>query len=222
MGNSPNKLYNDIKTAVKSLIYKYEQWTNDDICDKLTVIYYDKLIRFPKDTITEASTAIGISAYDNITDKEKGEMCVKIIDHYKKRVDLLKKIIGAIDICYTKIEKSKKGNVCRKAKEYIDDFMICQKIGGIWTDEVQYKNIVDNIKRCGRYDEWIDFIYNMEDQWAKYNQKLLEIVNKIKKDIDNSMDAEIFDQLVDETNLIIKKMHYIVDIYYLLAINYSS
>jgi len=223
MGNafSTNKLYNNIKNTVKKLIYTYEQWISEDICDKLTVVYYDKLVRFSKDELNNASLAIGISPYANIDKTEKGEICIKIINHYKKRIDLLKKIISEVDKSYIKIEKAKKGNVCRKAKEYVDDFIKCQKVGGIWIDEEQYKTIIKNIKDCGKYDEWLNFIYGMENNWVKYNEKLMAIVDKIKKDIDNSIDDQMFEQLDDETNLIIKKMHYIVDIYYLLAINFS-
>jgi hypothetical protein len=63
MGNSFNtshRLYNDIKTTVKSLIYKYSQWTHDDICDKLSIVYYDKLIKFGKDELTNASLSIAL------------------------------------------------------------------------------------------------------------------------------------------------------------------
>lgn len=220
MGNSSCSLYSNIKHTIKELIFQYELWTQDDICDKLCLIYYNKLIKFNKSDLLNASTAIGIkSSFDNNFDKKK--LCTAIINHYKKRIFLLNKICNAVDKGYQQINRAQKGYVCVGTKQYVDDLIVCQKINGLWIDESQYKKIIQNIKNNGGYDRWYSYIQNMDATWKKYTQKLLNIIIKIKKDVDNSINDELFSQIEEEVDLIIKKMNYLTDIYYLLAINYE-
>src|ERR1700744_1942450 len=104
--NNSVNLYDNIRKQVSDLIYKYEFWTNNEICDKLTIVYYDKLIQFPKTDLLDASSYIGIK---NDIDKkiDKAELCSKIINHYKNRIDLLKEIMDSVDKSYRRLNQAK-------------------------------------------------------------------------------------------------------------------
>lgn len=209
-------LYSKIKEIVKDLLYKYEFWTNPEICDKLTLVYYDKLIQYKKSDLVDASTYIGIK--HGPTPKD---LCVNIITHYRKRIELLRTIWNEIDKNRNKVIQAKKGPVCRNVDMYVDNFFTCEKYGGLWQNSKQYNEIINKLKKAKVYDKWVSHVENLEKKWKEYMRRLLKNINDIKEDIDNTIDEDGFESLNDECMLTIKKLNYITDIYYLLAINYG-
>jgi hypothetical protein len=226
MGNSssliPNNgenLYNLIKKEINDLVYKYEFWTDNRICDKLTFIYHDKLIQFRKEDLLNASVSIGIKQ-DIETDKNK--MCNKIIFHYKDRITLLQKIWDAVHKGYKRIYMSKKGPVCQNVNKFVDNFFTCKEYKGLWLSEEQYKTVLENLKKYNLNNDQIKYIKDLNKFWIKCMKKLYNSIIIIKEDINNSIDNDSFIQLRDNINIVIKKMNYVSDIYYLLIINQSN
>lgn len=228
MGQSSSRfqsesLHNKIIEEVKELIYKYDFWTKEDICDKLALVYYDKLIQFKSSDILDASASVGIVYDKKVDDKEidKHELCAKIIDHYRKRIELLNDIKTAVEEGYLKLLRAQKGPICKNADKYVGDFLECQKIKGVWLNEDQYGKIVENLKKNGNYDEWKTHIVNLDSSWKKNLQKLSDVIEIIKRDIDNSIDESKFAELKKHTNETIEKIEKMSNIYYLLATNFA-
>lgn len=209
--------YNKLRDDIKDLINSYEFWTNDKICERLSLVYYDKLIQFKKSDLLDMSASIGISQNNN----NCNELCHQIINHYNKRIAILQRISIAINKTRNKILRAKKGPVCKNVDKYIDDFFECEKYNGLWLNEEQYTKVINKIKSLNIYDNWLSYIQNLDMKWKKYMEYLHKIVVIIKEDIDNTHDDNMIDQVSDTVDLIIKKIDYVCDIYYLLVVNYG-
>jgi hypothetical protein len=215
---STESLHNKIMIELKELIYRYEFWTKDDICSKLSIVYFDKLIQFKQNDILDASAYIGIAKDTSVN---KIELCAKIIAHYRKRIELLIDIKNSLEKTYTKIFNSMKGPVCQNVNGFVNDFFTCQKIDGIWLNEDQYQNLIKMIKRTDRYSELQTHIKNLNSSWKTYIKRLQKTVDIIKKDIDNSMNDRTFEDVVKYTRDTIDKLEKVTDIYYLLVVNFK-
>ena len=158
-------LYNKIRDEIKDLTRKYEFWTDENICDRLSLVYYDKLIQFKKSDLLDASTSIGIKHNNG---KESDEICHQIINHYKKRIMLLRQIWLAIDKNRQKILQAKNGPICKNVDKYVGDFFTCEKVNGLWLNEDQYNKIIKRIKALGIYDNWLSYIQGLDNKWKKY------------------------------------------------------
>lgn len=213
-----NNLYDKIQNEIRHLLYNYNFWTNDQICDQLSLVYYDKLINFQKSELLGASASIGIT-HDSQIDKDG--LCKMIIEHYKRRITLLTKIKTALDSAYLKILNSTAGPVCKNVDAYIDDFFECKKANGIWLNQQQYQTIIENIKKTKGYETWINHVHNLDNNWKKYLHKLNNVVMLLKNDVDNKMSNAMFTEVEKHTNNVIRKMNYVCDIFYLLVVNFS-
>ncbi|CAH6421807.1 Hypothetical protein KVN_LOCUS495 [uncultured virus] len=214
-------LYNEIKKNIKELIYDYQIWTNDKICDNLEVIYYDKLIKLNKPNLLDISSAIG---YKSNKEYDKQKLCQIIISHYKRRIKLLQIINQALDKEKIRLYQAKNGPVCKNTNKYVsvEDFFICEQIpNSLWIDRVQYQKIIEKYKKVNIQTEWIFWIKKLEKCYYKSLRILLKIVRKIKQDIDNKMDEIEFDKLENSTIKIIENMNKLCELYYLLAVNYN-
>lgn len=217
---SNQNLYLKIKETVSDLIYRYEFWTDPKICAKLSLVYYDNLIQFEKSSLVDVSTVIGIKSPSN-TPQTKEALCKEIISHYEKRINLLKKIWTIVDTNRKKIVQATHGPVCKKVDKFVENFFTCQEYGGLWLDETQYRQIIANLKESNIHEDWIKFIEGLESKWYTYMDKFLRIITIIKEDIDNKLDDVEITNINDDTDVLIKKINGIMDIYYLLAINYA-
>lgn len=222
MGQTPshytsNNLYAKIQNEIRHMIYNYQIWTDDKICDKLETIYHDKLITFNKSDILNATMSIGLK---HETDVPKDELCHRIIIHYKKRLDILIKIKNALEKSYDQILSVTSGNVCRNVDEYVGDFFTCAQKNGLWLNEEQYQAKLKQIKQTAEHNLWIKYVTGLDKNWKKYINKLNKIITVIKNDVDNNMSDASFDELNKHTDEVIRKMKYVCDIYCLIIINF--
>lgn len=217
MGNKNTNLYNTIQTEVNNLITSYQFWTNNELCSSIEPVYYDKLLKFDKTDLINTSTIIGIKFSNSI---DKNQLCKQIIEHFKDRIVLLKRIYEAIDKVKRKIDRVKSGPVCKNVDGYIEDFITCQKYNGLWINKEQYEEIIKNLSKTKLFNEHLTYVYKLEDKWKSSMNHLYNIIMILKKDTNNAISDDDFIKLRDNAELVIEKLHYITDIYYLLTINY--
>lgn len=215
------KLYDTVRQTIKDIIYETKFWADNknNMCDKFVVVYYDKLIQYNTSEILDASMAIGIK-HDKEINKE--ELCKKIVTHYKKRIELLTYILNSVTKMFAKLTRAIQGPVCQGVDEYVDDFYQCKRMRGVWLNEDQYVQILGKIEKLDIYNGWIEHIKYLNSNWLKYMQDLYDIIIIIKRDIDNTIDDDTFSEMEEMARSTIKKMNYICDIHYLLAINYTD
>lgn len=212
-----NDLYNEIRTSIDELLDEYKFWTNKNVCKDLEFVYYDKLIRFKKSDLLNASTAIGYKFNDNVN---KPAICNTIISHYKKRIELLKYILQTVQKAQQKIDRANNGPVCRNVDGFISDLYNCNQIKGAeWMNKNAYKEYVKQLKKHERYDTWKHWLDKLINYYDTTLQKIQIIINKIKGDVNRSISEGEYKALMAHTQETLKSLNTLSDIYYLLAIN---
>lgn len=215
-------LYQEIRKTIKDLVEEYKFWADDGICRELEVIYYNKLLKFDIDKLADASTAIGFSHHKEIAEQDKEKICQRIIDHYKKRIELLKFIDKAVKRGRNRIDHALNGPVCRNVDTFVEDFFTCKKIpNAVWIEKTQYDQIVDKFFKANRNQEWEKYIDKLDFYYYQCLQKLLITIDQIKKSIHHSVSEARFAQIENRAKRLVKHMDNICDIFYLLAINYE-
>lgn len=209
----------NIKNTIKDLIKNYEIWTNESICINMEVILNRNLVKLSEKQLSEITVSIGYKANSEYS---KEELCKIIINHYKRRIELLKLINLEIDKCANMLNRAANGPVCKNVNKYVDDFFTCGTIpNALWLDQEKYKISIQKLKREGRIDTFSKWINNLDKSYYKYLKKILVVIDIIKKDIDKNISQEDFGILEDFTKKILCKMTTICEIYYLLTINYK-
>lgn len=221
LNNESLKLYDKIKETVKNIIDDNNFWTNTELCDKIVITYYDKLIQYDNDELMNTSMLIGIK-HDQDKYLNKEELCKNIINHYNKRIQLLTYIMNSITIMFAKLTRVVQGPVCQNVDKYVDNFNECIKLQGIWLDKENYYKIIKKIESLDVYNGWVKHIKNLNNYWLISMKRLDDIIDIIKTDIDNTINDETMDDLNLMVKEVVVKMNYICDIHYLLAINYTD
>jgi len=209
-------LHHQIREEIKKIVYDYKFWTDNKLCNKIELIYRDKLIKFPKTNLLNISATVGLKYSTNVSKKK---LCHNIINHYQQRINLLKRIQHAIFMTQKKLRRAKDGPVCKNINKYIEDFFVCDKYKGLWVSQKEYNIMIKRVHKLKLYDQWKKYIDSLDKYYFKSLRQLQMIITKIKNDIDNSMEKVEFDKLVSLTNSTIKNMKNITDSYYILAIN---
>jgi len=221
--SSNDIIMHEIRYTIKDLIKNYEVWANNESCNNLEVIYNGKLTKLTLDQLRGISATIGYKYDKNTTGQlSKEKLCRNIITHYKKRINLLQFINFNIEKCADMLHKSKNGPVCKNVDGFLDDFFKCNSIpNSLWINKEEYADMIDRLKQQNRLESLIKWIDDLEEHYNKSLQKLLKIIDIIKKDIDKTIPQPEFDAIEEYTRKIINNMTTLCEIYYLLAINYK-
>lgn len=220
MGNSKSLYYEEyfsnLEKDLKPMIDNYNFWTNDAICNKIELFYYDKLIQFPKDSLLNITAGIGI-VY-NETNINKTELCKIIIDNFKIRIDILKLIYRVISDNKMKLDRANFGPICTSIDDFIDDFIICENMKGKWLNSEQYSNYLNSLEK-NKKSEHVKQLNKLQDIYINYIKKLNYIVDQLKKDISHTLTINELDNIAKTTKEIIDKMNQITNIFYLIIVN---
>lgn len=224
--NTSKILVDEIKSIVNNLSYnKREWWLNEDNCQKLEMLYQDELMKFDKNIIIDSAIIIGIPIKETYS---KEIICNKITQHFRKRAELMKTIINAVDQTQIMIKKlNNGGNVCTgvdkfvgsKSNKVIDDWIICGQIDGVWIDEEKFNQILKKIKETDRYKLYYSSMIDFELNYYKFLRILRAYLYKIKEDVDNKMPDEEYYIMEKEILTLIEKMKEKCETFYLIAIN---
>lgn len=207
-------MYN-IKNTVNELMNDYEIWANDQLCNNFELIYNGKLITLSD---VQLKGIIAMIGYNNSENLSKDDLCQIIINHYKRKIELLKSINETIDKCNNMIHRAKNGKYCLNVNTFIDDFYTCNQIdGAIWIDKDEYKIIIHKLKKQDRLKGMLIWIEGLDGKYNESVKKLTGIIDMIKKDVDESE----FKIIEAHTYKTLEYMVLICEIYYLLAINYK-
>jgi len=220
MGNTKSDLHLQLKQTIKEIIGEYQFWTNESICEKLEVVYLDKLIKYDKGNLTHLSLAIGISPPKHY---DKNDICDNIINHYKKRIQVLESISKVIDKTQQQLLNSKKGPVCRGIDKYTTSMDTCVEKDGMWIGEKEYMEYLKIINNKDKRKMWIDRVNAYYSKYYYYFNELSKIIDFIKKDltapISNKMANEKFEIHKLKTLELIKSIQDVCDKIYFTTVN---
>lgn len=212
------KIYKEIMKEIVLLIDKYKYWTMDEICPKLEPVYYDKLLRIGKDNIYGLADTIGIKQEDHYSQED---LCQLIINHFKKRLDLIKCIMVGInkasEILFRTRGGSSKG-VCARVDTYVSTIEDCKSYGGLWIDGDQYRKMLKYVKGSEKYKIWKSTVEDLEEDFVKYLSRIKKIMKKVS-DGEYILKSKEFCDFDSYSREVVRRMVYLCEIYYLLAVN---
>lgn len=215
---SNDQLLNNVNKTIDELIDDYNPWANDKLCDNFELVYNDKLIKLSTVQLKGLVSTIG---YTDIEKLEKKDLCLMIIGHYKKRIELLNKIKSAINKCKSMLTRARSGNVCLNVTNYVDDFYLCKELSGIWIGKDEYQLMMNKLKNQNRLVGLTFWLEGLNKTYNNSLRKINSIITMIKKDINKSVDEIEFGVIEEHTNKTLEYMLLICEIYYLLVINYK-
>jgi hypothetical protein len=209
----------EIQNTIKELIKKYSIWSNPEKCNKMELVYKNKLLGFSDSQLYEVGLLLGYKS-DKQIPREK--ICNFIVSHYKKRIDLLKKINIDINKCADMLVRVREGEFCKNTSKNVTDFFLCNAIPKtMWINKKEYKKLLEKLAKSNRLEPMMKWINNLEKYYYSSLNKLLRIVTTIKQDIDNTLSFIEFEAIENETDIVLKDMLNMCEIYYLLSINSS-
>jgi len=107
MGNSilPSELSHKIRDIASELsnLYTYK-FIDSDFCNSIELIYQNQLIPYKNSDLLNTASELGVVA--NVP-KLKNNVCQSIINHYKKRLQMISYILATLEICETRAVKNK-------------------------------------------------------------------------------------------------------------------
>jgi len=129
--NKGAELKTQILHTVAELKSKYREYTSSDVCNRIALIYTDRLMDYSNVKLREVAYRFGMTA--NLP-KEKAKLCQMIVKHYHDRIELLKLVESSIDDCSVRIFALTSGPACLGRPD-IHDQKACQVDGGQWIKE---------------------------------------------------------------------------------------
>ena len=210
-------LYQQIMNKIKKSIEDSQFWLDQDLCDRLEIVYMDQLQQFDNAELIGVSFAIGIKIDEKYNKKK---LCIRIVEYYKKRIQLMRNICLAVEKAHNLVVRAVKGPVCQGVKQPAKDFLQCHEWNGIWLAENDYQQMINKIKNTPIYDMWKENIDKLRDVFNHNVNKLLEIVSSIHHDVKHKLTDERLHDLVAYSNERIKKLEQTTELIHLIAINY--
>ena len=208
--------YYQLKKMIDDLIQSYQIWTQDSICDQLVLFYQDKLLKFDRSSLTNLSLSIGIKPKEDI---DKTALCQSIIEHYKKRIILLQNFWEGLERTQGKINQVKFGPICRSVDKYIKELKDCDSNKGVWIGQSSYTSFLNDMRKSKTYDIWLEHVRKLNALYYRKFNKLLKIIETLKKDIHTNVSDPTFDLLEQEANTLIARLDKISDVIYLVIVN---
>lgn len=193
-----NTLIQEIHRTAQVLSEQYTtQFLDPDFCNRLALIYNDKLLRYRRQDLDGVSYTLGIVS-DVPTTKQK--VCESIIKHYTDRLNLIAGIQYSLSYVSDRIFALTTGPRCEGNPEIFDREQ-CTLSGGEW---INYLVLPDQTIEENQI--WFNYLKTMQANYLQSLNKLLGILQQL-----TNYDADINDErlklLSDEARTIINSMH---------------
>jgi len=175
--------------------YTYE-FLDENFCNKVALLYNDKLTKFRKQEIDNVRYTLGI-VNDNPATKKK--VCDMIVDHYVRRLKLIAQIENSMDYALSRIYALTVGPRCDGNPEVFNQ-QDCISNGGRWTTLVTMPEDIRENK------DWYQQIHDMQREYIKFLKRLdsmlvqLDDFDEYVNDEKLSMLEKEFDKLVARIN----------------------
>ena len=193
-----NELIVEIHKIAQELSQKYSsEFLNPNFCNRIALIYNDKLLRYRKQELDEVSYTLGVVS--DIADT-KQKVCEAIVKHYTDRINLIAGIQYSLSFVSDRIFALTTGPRCEGNPEVFDQSQ-CTLSGGQWLNFIVMPN-----NQIQQNQSWFQYLKSMQDNYLSNLQRLLNILNQLK-DYDNDINDERLRSLEHEAKEIINGMH---------------
>jgi len=187
------QLIDQIQSKAKKLsdLYTYE-FLDENFCNRLALIYNDRLTKFRKQEIDNVQFTLGI-VNDNPTTKRK--VCELIVNHYIKRIKLISKITADLEYGLNRIYAVTLGPICTGQPEVFDGNR-CAELGGRWLETVFLPDdsVVEN-------RAWYQQTHDLQTEYIGYLKRLNAMLRQLE-----DFDEYVNDEKLDALDLEVEKL----------------
>jgi hypothetical protein len=192
-----NALIREIHKISQELSRNYTtNFIDPDFCNRLALIYNDKLIRYRKQELDGISYTLGIVTDVPLTKKKT---CDAIIKHYTDRLNLISGIQYSLSYVSDRIFALTTGPRCDGNPE-VFEMNECQKSGGTWQNYIVMPD-----QRVKENVSWFNHLENMQSNYLSSLRQLLVILRQLQ-DFDNDIDNERLKIMSNRAKSIIENM----------------
>ncbi len=193
-----NALIQEIHRVAQELSEKYTtQFLDPNFCNRLALIYNDKLLSYRKQELDGVSYTLGIVSDVPAT---KQKVCEAIVKHYTDRLNLIAGIQYSLSYVSDRIFALTTGPRCEGNPEIFDQER-CTLSGGKWLNY-----LISPDPQIPENKAWFTYLKSMQDNYLASLKKLLDIIQQLKN-YDTDINDERLKLLGDETRTIINSMH---------------
>lgn len=165
-------------------------------CDKVTLIYGNKLTAFRKQQLDDVALQLGIVA--NVP-QLKLQVCQNIVRHYTDRINLVAAIEQSLSFCSNRIFALTSGPRCESNPEIFDETE-CTKTGGRWNAFV-----VSPDESLSNNATWYERLTTMQSHYLEALSRMLAILEQLKS-YDESITDDKLTALGQEVGTLIDAM----------------
>ncbi len=195
--NRTTDLLQKIHNLIHDLSEEYSnKYMNPQFCNKVALIYRDKLKRFKKNEINGVSMSLGLVAD---VPQLKDRLCDGIIKHYTDRLNLVSAIRYSLSYCSNRIFALTSGPKCDSNPEVFSQEE-CVASGATWQNYVVSPD--HTIEQNG---QWYTYLNAMQDNYLSVLERLLEILTQLEK-YDEDINEEKLKVMASEVERLIDSM----------------
>ena len=193
-----NVLIQEIHKIAQELSETYStQFLNPSFCNRIALIYNDKLLRYRRQQLDGISYTLGIVSDIPAT---KQKVCEAITKHYTDRLNLVAGIQYSLSYVSDRIFALTTGPRCNGNPE-IFDRQECILSGGQWVNTLVLPD-----QKISENQMWFNYLKSMQENYLASLSHLLAILNQLKN-FDNDINDERLKLLSDEVRTTINAMH---------------
>jgi hypothetical protein len=193
-----NALIQEIHNVAQILSEKYSsQFLDPNFCNRIALIYNDKLQRYRRQDLDGISYTLGIVSDIPAT---KGKVCEAIVKHYTDRINLIAGIQYSLSYVSDRIFALTTGPRCDGNPEIFDQEQ-CTLSGGQWQNY-----LVQPDQKIDENRSWFTYLKSMQDNYLGSLSKLLGLIRQLEN-YDNDINDERLKILSDEAKTTIDAMH---------------
>ena len=176
------RILHEMRFKARELSEKYTyEFLDDNFCNRIALIYNDRLSKFRKQEINNIQYSLGI-VNDNPIHKRK--ICELIINHYIRRIRLMSTIIDNMEQGWNMINALTVGPRCYKHPEVFDQETCLKQDDSEWQTSVFLPNPDLNENRL-----WYQYVHYLQIDYIAYIKKLNAILRQMD-DFDDDVTDE--------------------------------
>jgi hypothetical protein len=204
-GSIPGKLNKQVvlKQRIDDIVNKLtEEYTskylNPNFCNRIALVYRNKLKRFNKIDLEGVSKKLRLSYIADVP-QLKDKLCDSIIKHYQDRLNLIAAIRFSLSFCSNRIFALTSGPRCIGQPE-IFDMENCKKAGGNWKTTIVAPN-----HELSENSPWFVHLNSMQTYYLDVLTRLLNILRQLE-DYDETINDEKLRTMVPEVERLMDAM----------------
>jgi len=195
--NDRQALIDSIQEVASGLLETYTtKFLDKDFCDSLALTYTDQLVGYSQHELNGVAMRLGVKVNEP---EMKETICAEIVEHYKRRNEIVAMLQASISYCSDRIFALTTGPRCEGAPEVFEQNE-CAKSGGRWIPM-----IVPPDESLDQNTYWYQNLYGLEEAYLSGLLRVLEILQELR-DYAETLTNDRLQDIAEESKELIDNM----------------